>query len=245
METQMKKWIFCLLLLSISHVRAQVEYITPTVLIKTRINIKEPSALSLSADKKSLWSVSDSNGSLYSLDFNGKILSEVRTNLSDLEGIIAHEDLSGFCVVEERVRNVVCLDANGKAISKNSVAISGASNSGLEGITFNSDNQSFYVVNEKDPTIILELDRDFNILTKKPVTFAKDLSDVFYDEHEKKLWVLSHESQKAFRLDQNFQVDLSINLRGVVQAEGLVIDSANRKAYVVSDKDSLFYSFKY
>ena len=241
----MKKWIFCLLILSSKFSFAASEEISPTLLLKTKINVKEPSALTYGLDKKSLWTVSDSNGSLYSLDFNGKILKEIKTNSSDLEGIVTHADLNGFCVVEERVRNVICLDANGKAMSKNAVAIAGASNSGLEGITFNTDNQKFYIVNEKDPAVILELDREFNILAKKTLTFAKDLSDVFYDEHEKKLWVLSHESQKAFRVDQNFQVELTINLSGIVQAEGFAIDSANKRFFVVSDKDSLFYSFKY
>ena len=245
MEIQMKYWFFSLLFLSMSHTHALIEEINPVVLLKSRLNIKEPSALSLSADKQFLWSLSDNNGSLYSLDFNGKILNEVRTDLTDLEGVTAHEDLGGMCVTQERLRQIVCLDELGKTISKNAVNISGASNSGLEGITFNPDNQKFYLINEKDPTIILELDRDFNILTKKSISFAKDLSDIFYDEQEKKIWVLSHESQKAFRLDQNFQFDLIINLRGILQAEGLVIDSLNRKAYVVSDKDNLFYTLKY
>ncbi len=241
----MRKWIFCLLILSTNYACATVEEIKPTLINQVRINVREPSALSFSADRKSLWTVSDSNGSLYSLDFNGNILKEIKTKSSDLEGIVNHPDLNGYCLVEERVRNVVCLDSNGKTVSKNAVAISGASNSGLEGITFNPENQRFYLVNEKEPTLILELDRDFNLLSKTAISFAKDLSDIFYDENEKKLWVLSHESQMAYKLDQNYQVEMTINLRGVVQAEGLVIDSINKKAYVVSDKDSLFLTYKY
>jgi uncharacterized protein YjiK len=225
-------------------------YSKPSISLHKKIilPIKEPSALSFSNDYKSLWTVSDNNGSIYSLSLEGLVLGEIKTTASDLEGVVAHKDLSALgslCVVLERDREVQCFDQKGKISRKQKIPFAGVKNAGFEGITFNSDNQRFYIVNEKSPSAILELSIDFEILNTHTVNFAKDLSDIFYDSHEKKMWVISHESKKLYQLTSNFEIEMEFDLSDVVQAEGVVVDSLNKKIYVVSDKDSAFYIYNY
>jgi uncharacterized protein YjiK len=212
---------------------------------KVTTSITEPSALSFSSDLKTLWTVSDNNGSAYSLSLDGKVLSEIKTGGSDLEGIVAHEDLEGPCVVLERVREIVCYDKNWKVLKKKRIPFSGDANSGFEGLTYNPHNQHFYIVNEKKPTSILELNSDFDIVQTSTLNFAKDLSDIFFDSIEQKFWILSHESKMIFKTDLSFQIENQYAIPEVVQAEGISVDSVKRKIYVISDKDSQFFVYDY
>lgn len=241
----MKHLFLCTLILMTTNLYSQSSLSLQKKII---LPIKEPSALSFSSDLKTLWTVSDNNGSIYSLSLDGKVLGEYKTSASDLEGITAHTDLGSLgslCVVLERLREVQCFDHNWKVSHKYKIPFSGQSNSGFEGITFNPDNQHFYIVNEKSPTSILELSKEFEIIKTHSISFAKDLSDIFYDSREQKLWVLSHESQKLFKLSLDFKIESQFDLPGVVQAEGVVVDSLNKKIMIVSDKDSAFtiYTF--
>jgi len=210
---------------------------------KIAINVSEPSALSFSIDKKTLFTVSDSDGSIHQLDLNGKTIKVIKTKASDLEGIVFHPDLNGYCITEERIRKISCFDLNGILIKSKSIAFPGSSNAGFEGITYNSLNKHFYVVNEKKPTAILELDTDLNVIKTINFSHLLDLSDITYDEEENKFYILSHESQKIISTDHLFNVENTFSIPSVIQAEGLVVDKINRKIYVVSDKDSTFNTF--
>lgn len=213
--------------------------------LSTYTSVTEPSALAYSLDKKSLMAVSDNNGSIYQLNFDGKVLNEIKTASHDLEGITAHPDLKGFCVVEERVRNIVCMDQNGKETKRKAINFQGESNSGLEGITYNPKNKHFYVVNEKKPVAILALDPEFNIVAKFDFPLALDLSDIFYDETTNQFWLLSHESKEIYVTNAHFQIEQKYSIPKIVQAEGITVDSANKKIYIISDKDSSFTVFQY
>lgn len=210
---------------------------------KITINVSEPSALSFSMDKKSLFTVSDSDGSIHQLDLNGNVIKIIKTRASDLEGIVFHPDLNGYCVTEERIRKISCFDLNGKLLKSKAISFTGSSNAGFEGITYNSLNKHFYVVNEKKPTAILELDSDLNLIKTINFNFLSDLSDIAYDEEENKFYILSHESQKIILTDHLFNIENTFSIPNVIQAEGLVVDKINRKIYVVSDKDSSFNTF--
>ncbi len=209
------------------------------------INIPEPSGLSFSMDQQSLWSVSDQNGMAYSLSFDGKILSQIKTGGKDLEGIVSHDDLNGACLVEERAREIVCYDQSWKVLKRKKIAFKGASNSGFEGITYNPSNRHFYIVNEKSPAVIIELNNDLEMLQTYKFDKALDLSDIFFDNHQQKFWIISHESQAVFETDLNFQIINQFMIPEVVQGEGISVDSINRRIFIVSDKDSKFFTFEY
>lgn len=211
----------------------------------TYTNVREPSALSFSVDKKTLFTVSDNNGSIYELNLQGKILREIKTGLSDLEGIITHPDLGGFCLVEERIRTASCLDNTGKELKRKTIPFQGESNSGFEGISYNPLKKQFFIVNEKKPKSIITLDTDFNIVNTVNFDKALDLSDIFYDDLTDQFWLLSHESKEIYLTDSNFEIEKVFSIPSIVQAEGIVVDSKNKKIYIISDKDSSFTIFNY
>ncbi len=233
--------IFSLFLLS-SHLFA-VDSIELKSTGTATLTIPEPSGLSFTKDKTALWTLSDSNGIFYKISFDGKIISTHQTRRSDLEGIVDHSDLEAPCLIEERVRAILCLDKNFQEKKRKVIELGGGDNSGFEGISYSKNSQHFYIVNEKEPTLIVELDTNFNQIASYPFTHLKDLSDIFHDDLNDHFYILSHESKKIIKTDNKFTPLSELLIPEVKQAEGLVIDIKNKLVFIVSDKDSKFYKF--
>lgn len=208
----------------------------------TPIKVPEPSGLAFSFDKKSLWSVGDSDSKVYKLDLSGKILKSFSVNGEDLEGITII-DSKHIAVVLERSREVVILDTSGNEIKRSKINLTGGLNEGLEGISFNTFTKDFYVVNEKRPGILLKTDSLFNEIFKEELKLAKDYSDIFFASKDTSLWILSDESNKIIKTNldgykiEEYKID-------VTQPEGLVVDYQNKLVYVVSDKKEALYIFE-
>lgn len=206
-----------------------------------KLQFTEPSGLALAYDQKHLWSVSDNDRTVYFLDMNGKIVKSFKVDGEDLEGIAVIDDLK-IAVILERNREVVILDTSGKELNRAKLDLKGKLNKGIEGICFNTSKNQFYFVNEKEPGLFFNTDTNFNIISKKEITFAKDYSDICYVAEDSSLWILSDESQKVFRVDINGKVikEYKINVK---QPEGLAVDYKQKKLFIVSDKTGKLYEY--
>lgn len=202
----------------------------------------EPSGLSLAADQKSFWSVSDENSTIYRLSSEGKIIGELKVEGFDLEGITAIDEET-IAVVLERAREIVVLDTSGKELKRVNLDLEGEENSGLEGITYNSTNGHFFLLNEKKPSLLMELDEDLNLLKLDTLKFSKDLSGICYDGRNKALWMLSDESQLIMKMDLDGNLIEKINI-SIVQPEGITVDKAGERLYIVSDNREALYVFE-
>ncbi len=204
-----------------------------------KLKVLDPSGLSLTYSGKALWTVSDKNNTVYKISFGGKILSRFRVNGLDLEGITAIND-SLIAVILERNRQIVLLTNSGKEIKRINLNLSGKPNSGLEGITFNPTNKHFYVLNEKYPRLFIDLDSNFTIVNKIKINFAKDLSGLFFDKANNKIWLVSDESKSIVitntsgKMIKKYKIDIP-------QMEGITVDAKNGKIYLVSDSKEKLY----
>ncbi|MFO7525001.1 MAG: SdiA-regulated domain-containing protein [Ignavibacteriaceae bacterium] len=207
-----------------------------------KLQLPEPSGLDLTFDKKGFWTVSDENSTVYRLDMDGNILRSFKVKGIDLEGItIVNENT--IAVVLERSREIVLLDTLGKEIKRRKLDLPGELNSGIEGITYDSVNKKFYIVNEKSPGLLIELDSELNELNRTELKLAKDYSGIFYENHEDVLWILSDESQKIMITDKSGKLIEEYNTK-IVQAEGITLDYENNRCYIVSDNKEELYEYK-
>lgn len=206
------------------------------------INVPEPSGLSYSYDKKHFWSVCDENSLVYKMQLNGIIVDSFKVSGEDLEGVTVTGPNS-LAVVLERTREVVILDTLGKEIKRKKFDLPGNLNEGLEGICFDDLNKKYYLLNEKNPGLLIKTDEKFNIEFKREINFADDFSDIYFAEEDTSLWILSDESKKILQTDlegkliKQFYVD-------VVQPEGLIVDYKKQIVFIVSDKKEELYQFK-
>lgn len=205
------------------------------------ISVPEPSSLFLKDNF--LWTVSDEDGCLYKLTRSGAVRMTYHLGLADRESVYISDD-GRFYLADEASSDVMVLDSHRKLLKKYSMDLGEVSkNSGAEGLTYSPDSGHFYVVKEKKPAEIIEFDSEFNKLAVYDGSFAKDLSDIFYDRVNRVFWVLSHKSNSVFIWTPDDGVK-NVYAFDIVQAEGLTIDFDRNLIYIVSDKDNQMYTFQ-
>jgi len=205
------------------------------------IPVPEPSGLDLSFEEKAFWVVSDQNSKVYLIDSWGKEIKSFNVDGEDLEGITVVND-SLLAIVLERTNEVVILDTSGTEIKRSALNLGKEFNSGLEGITYDPKKNNFYVLNEKKPRLLLTLDENLTELRRDTLNFAKDFSGLFFDDVDNTLWLLSDESQRIFKTDLRGNKIAEFKIR-VKQPEGITLNKARTKLYLVSDITGSLYLF--
>ena len=206
------------------------------------LNIPEPSGLHFESSTNSLWIVSDENSTIYNTDLNGQILSKIIVDGLDLEGITIIKD-SILVAVLERDRAILLLDKKGTELKRIKVDLSGKPNSGLEGIAFNPIKNSFFVINEKKPGLLLEIDSTGKTLSKNELTFASDYSGLFYNQSENYLWIISDEEKAIFKCTTSGKLIEKYNIE-IEQIEGISINVEKSLLYIISDPLEKLFVFE-
>lgn len=207
------------------------------------LDVPEPSGLSFTAGQVALYTVSDQTNKIYKISFQGKLLSTINCEGTDLEGICFNSLENNIWVVEERTRSLLNTDLQGNTLQRISLDISAQDeNKGLEGITLNAANGHFFCVNEANPGLLIELDENQQIINETVLNFAADYSGIFYDNETDNLWIVSDESSTITRCDLKGTTEKTYHL-GINKAEGIVVDSKNNLVYVVSDSAEKLYVF--
>lgn len=207
------------------------------------IPVQEPSGLTLNYSQNGFWTVSDEDSSLYELNNYGKIIKKIKVNGFDLEGVTVIDD-STLAIVLERTREVVIFDTNGTENKRVRLNLEGELNSGLEGISYNASIKHFYVVNEKDPSLLIELDENLIEVRKDTIKFAADVSGIFYDEINKLFWILSDEDQMVIKTDMKLNVLNKFKI-SIIQPEGITINKKNDRIYIISDMEEKLSVYKF
>jgi len=208
---------------------------------KYNLSLPEPSGLALTFNEDGFWTVSDNNSRVYKLNTQGKIVKKFKVTGEDIEGITVIDEQT-LAVVLERSREAVILDTAGNELRRKKIDLEGEKNMGLEGITFNPRNKNFYVLSEKKPGLLIQLDFELNELSRDTLNFAKDYSGIYYDSENDILWIVSDESKLIAKTDlkgnliEKFDID-------IIQAEGICIDKARKNIYLVSDKKEELYVY--
>ncbi|UMB59870.1 SdiA-regulated domain-containing protein [Lutibacter sp. A80] len=234
---------FMALLLACNKSDSNVEEINNDLelISSTKINVSEASGLAINTSGTTLYTVSDNTNNIYQLSTDGTVLKEYPYNGEDIEGISV-VSASKVVLVEERAKQIVEYDLILKNYKKNNVIYgNNESNSGLEGIAYNLNDNTFFAINEKNPGILMRLRTDFSIIESYNLDFASDYSGIFHDKELNILWILSDESKTINKcslkgvLIKSYKID-------VIKAEGIAVTNSN--IYVVSDSNSTLYNFK-
>ena len=206
------------------------------------ISVPEPSGLDLTYEENGFWTVSDETSTVYKLDNEGNVVNTIKADGFDFEGITVIDETT-IAIVLERSREIVILDTSGTELKRIKLNLEGELNSGIEGITYNPKNGHYFVVNEKKPSLLLELDDKFEILHIDTLKFSKDVSGIYYDEANNVLWILSDENQLIVKTDLNGNLIEKTNIT-IVQPEGITIDKEGKRLYIVSDNKETLYVFE-
>ncbi|MFC2119748.1 SdiA-regulated domain-containing protein [Bacteroidota bacterium] len=205
------------------------------------ISVPEPSGLDMTQDNKGFWTVSDETSTIYRLDNEGNVVQTIKVDGFDFEAITLIDDTI-LVILQERTREMVFLDTSGTELNRIKLDLVGELNSGPEGIAFNPENRHFYILNEKKPSLFVELDEQLNIIKKDTLKFCKDVSGLYFDEVNQLLWMLSDESQLVIKTDLNGKLLEKIKIT-IPQPEGITLSEDGRKLFIVSDNKETLYVF--
>ncbi len=209
-----------------------------------RIDVPEPSGLSLHVNGKSLWTVSDQTAKVYQLSLDGRLLKTLPYVGPDLEGVAQSPVDGTIWVAEERTREIVQLDSAGKELSRYFIPVDqGNENSGLEGIAVHPVTGHNFLLNEKDPAVFLELTTSQSIARSTKIDWLADCSGLAFESQGSFCWMVSDESKAVVKCDstgakiESFKIDVD-------KAEGIAVSAADSVIYIVSDSEQKLYLFQ-
>ena len=219
-----------------------------------QISIIEPSGLTISPDGETLWIVSD-KGWLYKTDTTGKVQTRYAIS-GDLEGVAYDANNDTLWLAEERTQKVMNYNLDGNFADSNSVTVLPTNdNDGLEGIAVCGS--SIFVVQEKNPGIYLELDRDDLIngtVTELDIInpldfFGQDYSGLACDlvpadnqgagTPTGDLWAVSHKAQGLYLVNFSTKSAERVFYLPLLQVEGVTYDYQNELVYVIAEDPKL------
>lgn len=242
--------------------------------------VAEPSGLTLTRDGDALWTVSDDRKKIFKISFEGnpRNRQSFKIGEKDLEGITVGPTSGTLVAVKEESNEILMISlASEEVISRHAMsAMTGFSGiaehfsssddgKGLEGITFNQETDSFFVLKEREPGLMIEISKDLgSILGAHALDASKgfidddidptnlDFSGIQYDPSRSLFWIVSDEAKRLFLYDwDQDRVIQSAALghgkdgeyREIEKAEGVAVDASSDRLYVVSDEEARLYVY--
>ena len=224
------------------------------------------SGITYNRDTQTLFAVINSPESIVEMDKTGKLLRTITLEgFNDTEGLvyIGHQR---FVILEERRRNIVIISVTNetdhierRGLRSLAMPATGKPNKGFEGIAADAANGRLFVVNEKQPLRLLQIDGFINHLPtmqlKEPWNLQlhslgnRDIAGLHFDAKTGHLLLLSDESRKLSETDMQGNQLSQIKLKKghgrleshIPQAEGVTLDDEGN-LYILSEPN-LFYRF--
>ena len=206
-----------------------------------KIKVSEPSGLSINDSGTALYTVSDKTSIVYKLSLTGDVLQTFDFKGSNLEGVSTYTK-NKLLLAEESSKKIVVLDlvtggsSNHKIKYKNN-----DKNSGIEGVTFDNNSNTIFILNEKNPGKLIRLRNDFSVLSKYKLNFAADYSGIFYENSSNQLWILSDQNKTVNKCTLSGELIESYKIK-VSQPEGIAV--TDNYIYIVCDEKAKLYVFK-
>ncbi len=194
------------------------------------LSIAEPSGLTWDGEK--LWTVSDEDGLVYRIDFDGTILHSFDTSAIDLEGISYDLEANRIWLLDEE-GFVMQYGLNGEGFYYGKNLVPGQNDEhSFEGLCYHD---SLIVVTSKiEPYELLKIEFDsFDFLDPIPLSFPT--SGICYSGIEKTYYMISDENQTLclWHEEQGTMEKWGIQTQ---DPEGVVV--INDRVYVVDDSEN-------
>ena len=208
-------------------------------------------------DRRETFEIPEKGMEGITLDPAGEFLLTVR---EDSNEIFKLEVAGGDVADQKKLAAMAGFDATLKSYFDSS-----EENKGLEGITWNAHGNTIFVVKEGKPGVLIEVSSDleeilgYRLLNEdngfrdnaRPV-HEIDYSGLCYDSERKAIWIVSDKARRLFLYDWGadrviYSAPLGYSVDGdykeVEKAEGVAVDPAANRLYVVSDEEARLYVF--
>jgi uncharacterized protein YjiK len=212
------------------------------LLSEVTLPFAEPSGIAWSEALQCMWVVGGDDQHIYKLDTNGSVIQQLPFAGTDLEGIAFDEMDSTLWVVDEARKEIVHLDLLGSVLMRKTLFYpSGKKNKGPEGITIGPEHL-IYIVNEREPSVVMQLDRRYKVKKSIQLNFALDYSDISYDKSSNTFLIISDKSQAFYVWIEKQGVLCEYRLPNK-KNEGIAYDRKRNVYYIVNDETAKLYRY--
>ena len=126
-----------------------------------KINVSEPSGLSINDSGTALYTVSDKTSIVYKLSLTGDVIETIDFKGSNLEGVSTYTE-NKLLLAEESKKKIIVLDMLKGKSSKHKIAYKNYDrNSGIEGVTFDKNSNTIFILNESMILALLPIIQEF------------------------------------------------------------------------------------
>ncbi|MFQ5957160.1 MAG: SdiA-regulated domain-containing protein [Candidatus Brocadiales bacterium] len=208
------------------------------------VDVEEPSGLTYDPQTDTLWTVQDGGGGLCQLDTHGKVINTIDIPSNDLEGIAYKPGSDTFLLAEERNREILEVDRQGTIIQAIMVPIKWRLwhlNYGIEGVSYFPKSRHIFIVNEKGPRVLMELNEGGAVVQSFEVEGVEDLSGIYCNDASGDLLIISHESKKVMELTSEGRLISSFAI-DIPQAEGITKDGSGN-IYIICENSKTLYIY--
>ena len=202
------------------------------------MSIYEPSGLSYSPDKSSLYTVSD-RGMIYEMSLTGKTIRELPFTGDDFEAIAVDPESAEIYICEERNGDILRLNNEG-ILQETYNILDTPGNTGLEGITLTGNPNEVFLLKEKSEGLLIKYALENDTKTQIRLNFAYDYSGIYLNQATNNLWIISEESKKLFMCTPEGTALKTYPLP-ISGMEGIVVNDQETEAYIVSDTNKKLY----
>lgn len=181
---------------------------------------------------------------IYLVDENSNSVVPVNYNTNRYSAPIPLSGMAGYS-------SIVCQGSNQTVA--NAFTAGGPNNndnpteSGLEGITWNSDRSRFFLLKEKNPGLLIEVSADLRTIHAcQTLTYnGADYSDVSYDPVRRRFWIVSDEGNSLALYDWSSASRVQGWGLGYSNGEGVAFNPATSQLFIVTDNGGGQASYLY
>jgi uncharacterized protein YjiK len=117
----------------------------------------------------------------------------------------------------------------------------GGRNEGIESLTYNENENAFYLCSEKDPCIFYKADSHFQVLEQFQIPGISEVSSMTFFNGQ--CYVLSDEASQIFLVNLNdYSIQRSWQLN-LLNPEGICFDDKGN-CWIVSDDMAMIFKYK-
>lgn len=222
------------------------------------------SGLTFNTDTDTLFAIINNPEQLIELNKHGEVLRTIALNgFEDTEGL-AYLGNQQYAIIEERNRAIILTSITPQTetielASQRSLALPSLNrnNNGFEGLTTDPRSGRLYIVNEKSPRQLVQIDgftsNQPNLSVSMPLDLEKtpmgnkDFSGIHFNTEDQTLLLLSDESKQLTEVNLNGQKNSRLKLKAghaglntsIPQAEGITLDN-DGTLYILSEPNLLY-----
>ncbi len=212
---------------------------------KVDLALREPSGLVYNAQTGNLFTHNDdNNANIFEISNTGVVVDSLIVNGNDFEGITINASYDTLYIVEETAFKIAKYLLDGTRVGEIDVSHDPALTDGLEGIVIDPDNGHIFVLQEKNPSQLIELSPNGSELNRVTLNFSDDVSGITIHPVWKTLFIVSdqgyslNEVSKTGQHLRSWQIPLD-------QVEGVTFGADEHTIYMVADRGNKFYEFAF